>query len=382
MTKYTYKWRTGYEEFQIYEKEYKKLCKENKQVTLFNSWEWLNAFCESYLFGTRQLVFLTVIAEGTLVAFVPFSYGKENLHGLPITSLRLLGDPMSDRQVLVSLNMEGLLSYILELIQTTPYKSDLIALCEIPGDSYSYKSIKQWISSNTVNTRMSICSSTPVVNLNYTDAQELLSNYSKSLKTLIKRAQNKLKKADIEQGYSVEEITPSPDSIEELLCVIKAIEDKSWKGEKEVGVFSGKNINFIKNISQKLSNNGWLKIYLLHFNGEIISYRFGFLYNNVYYDYNLAYLPEYSKFSPGRVLLDGVVRSSCESGVSVVDASRASLKKGHQLQEWPCHFIDHFQLWIFGRTILGTCLSFLYLKLKPVISNIKNFINKKCEDKL
>ena len=371
MAKYRYRWDVGTSRLLQYETAYRRLMDKNPQATFFNTWEWLTSAIDLLVPSERQLVCLTVWLAGELVALVPFSYGKELIRRIPVRTMRLLGDPMSDRETLVTVPDESLIEYVLQLIHESPWKPDIIILSEIPGDSCCWKVMENWRSKSKVKTYSRLCARVPVVDLNYPDIQSLLGRYSKSLRTLLRRARKKIDACYGDQGYRVDRLVPRPEEVSDLLAIIKSVEDRSWKGGDGVGIFStSEKFNFIKTLSEKISEKGWLMIYLLWFEDKIVSYRYGFFYNNVFLDYNLAYLPEYGKYSPGRVLLDEIIQKEFEQKAASVDASRVSLKSGHQLQEWPCRFVEHYRLWIFNHTIIGLLMYGVRQKVKPFLCRI------------
>ncbi|MDX5297421.1 MAG: GNAT family N-acetyltransferase, partial [Gammaproteobacteria bacterium] len=76
-------------------------------------------------------------------------------------------------------------------------------------------------------------------------------------------------------------------------------------------------------------------------------YRLGPFQDGVYYDYNIAFLPDMRKWGTGRLLLDEALRWAVEADWRRVDASRVSKRNSsHQLFERPHESVIH-RRWTF-----------------------------------
>jgi CelD/BcsL family acetyltransferase involved in cellulose biosynthesis len=190
-----------------------------------------------------------------------------------------------------------------------------------------------------------------------------------SLRTRLRRARKRLAEAGT---ASYERIRPGPEQVPALLATIQAVEEASWKGRRGVGIFSTEsNRRFFAALAERLASRSQLEIWLMRLDGQVISYRFAFLLENTFYDYNLAFLPEFDRLSPGRVLLDEIVAACARDGLAAVDASRASLRSGHILRDWTDEYVDHHQLWIFNRGIRAHLLRGVRFGLKPIVKRLR-----------
>lgn len=330
--------------------------------------EWLFPAARHLLKETARLRVLSATQDGQLVACLPLVLDREHIHGLGVRSLRLLGDPLADRSpLLVSPAAPELMDATLDTLWSHRDEWDVTILSELPEDERGRSRIDHWCARHDIAHSWRLCGRAPILELNHPDAAAVRAAYSRTLRTRLRRARKKLGAAG---KVTVERMRPAPDEIEPLLAEIKRIEDDSWKGQAGQGIFSKEHqVTFFHDVSRRFAANRWLEITLLRLNEVPISYRYGFRYEDVFFDYNLAYLPRFRAFSPGRVLLEEVILGGHADGLRAIDASRGSLTTGHILQDWTRTHMNHYQLWIFGSSVRGQALRFALMHLKPLVKS-------------
>ena len=337
-------------------------------TTFFNTWEWTSCVAAA-LDPARSLHILVVRRQGELVAWVPLTCGAERLHGLPVRTVRLLGDPLADRVALMIADAEpGLRGVVLDALVAFPEPWDVILLSELIADRTLVDVIGTWAAAHRTPVHWRHCARSPILHLHHRDVAALRAAYPKTLRTRLQRSRKRLTEAG-EVRFA--RWLPDVEQVEPLLEAFKRVEDLSWKGGKGVGIFSGSRAAFFRDLSLAIAPKGWLDVGTLHLDGNLISYRYGFRFGGRYLDYNLAYDPQFARLSPGRILLDEMLASSLEVGLSAVDASHGSIHGGHQLQEWTDAYSDHAQLWILGRTARGRLLSIARNRLRPALHGLR-----------
>jgi len=336
-------------------------------TSVFSSWEWLSTSADHLAESNRQLQLFVAHRGSQLVALLPFSLGKEAIYGVPAKILRLLCDPLADQFPLPSRDIDAL-SLMLDSLASNCGDWDAVIFNEIPEGPAGDVHLQQWAGQSGARFHRSHCSRAPVLNLKGKSLETIQNSYSRSLRTRLKRSRKKLSNAGLLQ---VEHFLPEPHQTEELLKQVKAVEDSSWKGVEGVGIFSTQQRDsFFRDLAQRLAKKHFLDIRLMWLNGQLISYRFGYRFQNSYFDYNLAYLPEFKKLSPGRILLDEIINKSVADGLDSVDASHGGLEKANLLSDWPTSSRDHFQWWIFSNSLRGVLLHELICRAKPLARRI------------
>lgn len=111
----------------------------------------------------------------------------------------------------------------------------------------------------------------------------------------------------------------------ELLQEIVFMHTKRWSNKLIFPSFSDpRRKRFLLNISQRFAKRNILRIFCLYLNNELIAYRLGFLYKNIFFDWNTSFLIKYYKFSPGMVLLGKIISHLIDMNIDEFDFLRGA----------------------------------------------------------
>lgn len=205
----------------------------------------------------------------------------------------------------------------------------------------------------------SVC---PVFTLEGRSAEEVEASLSKSARQRVKRARKRLMQ---EKDVQIVHEVPGPEHLLARLEELRDVENRSWKGEEGVGVFSeGASWDFFRTLSPRLAERGQLDLGEIRIDGQLVSYRYGLRYRGVFLDYNLAFLPEYYKLGLGRILLDDLVADCAKKGYRAMDASRVGRHSQHLLFERADTLIHHWHLRWYNASVRGRAIWFLNEVLK------------------
>ena len=329
----------------------------------FSTWEWVSSAARAVR-GPAVAQVIALRAAEELVACLPLVWQRERLHGLPARTLRFLGHPLSDRVTVLATGGDARLQRaVLDASLRCARPWDAAVLSELPEDPRLRAVIDEWARGRGLVTHWRHCARSPILRLDVPDVPALRGAYPKSLATRLRRSRKRLEAAGV---VRFERRTPAPEEVSALLRRFKAIEDVSWKGQAGVGIFSTPDRQrFFEDVGCAVAVQGWLDVGMLYLDERMISYRLGFRHRGVFFDYNLAFDPTYAGVSPGRILLDEMIASSLELGLSAVDGSRGGLDRPHQLGEWTQRFLDHHEVWILRRTPVGRALALLRNVVRP-----------------
>jgi len=79
---------------------------------------------------------------------------------------------------------------------------------------------------------------------------------------------------------------------------------------------------FLRRVTKDLNNIGMMDAAALFLSDRMITYVYGFLYRNTHYYWNISFLPEYARYSPGKILLQNLIADSFERGYKEFDFMR------------------------------------------------------------
>ena len=83
---------------------------------------------------------------------------------------------------------------------------------------------------------------------------------------------------------------------------------------------------FVMAVSRKLNDIGMMDAAALFHNDRMISYVYGFCYRRIHYYWNISFLPEYARYSPGKILLYHLLSDSFKKGYRKFDFMRGDEK--------------------------------------------------------
>ncbi len=328
---------------------------------LFLEEAWLGAFAAHQPAGP---VAIRTLAQGDLA--LAFSVGRERVRRLDCRVMRVLGDPLADQCWFGPGRDWDWAACVTALADRPDW--DVAILSEMRGDADTRARIDAALAARGLSAHWRQCGRAPVVPLSPEGKPLTDKDYSSTLRRRLKRSRKKLTEAG---AVTVVHKLPDPDEALTLLDTLKQIEDGSWKGDADTGLFGDATLPFVRDLSQRLAAQGMLEIYLLLLDGTPISYRYGFRHAGRFLDYNLAYLSDYHHLSPGRILLDEIVQNSQKLGLEAVDASRGSMERPHILVDWPGHVRDHHRLMIFAPTLKGRLLRLVETRIRPLALRVR-----------
>ncbi|MFP8967980.1 GNAT family N-acetyltransferase [Pokkaliibacter sp. CJK22405] len=305
---------------------YRQLWINHPLATPFQELAWLRAAAAALPPEAEVHLLLVESAAGELLGCLAFQLERETQAGLPLRVLRFLGHPLADRLcLLLTPACEALLPAIGAAI-LAHCQPDLIQLHELDArDTLATGWLAQWQKGICLREQRLIC--TPPEHLLCEDDREEVKG---NVRYKLRRASKRCHAA----GVSLNRYQPGADQWPALMARIAEVEAASWKGDQGVGVFSGEQrLAWMRNGLAGLADQGLLCVVTHELNGQIISYRLGFLTQGRLYDYNLAFLPAYGELGSGRLLLQAWFDWGLDAGWQVLDASRVSLESSHQLHE-------------------------------------------------
>lgn len=338
-------------------------------ATVFVTPEWFEC-AAAVLPSGRQLSVLALTRDKRLIGWIPFTLGAERLHGVPTRTMRLLGYPLSDRVVLpVERDDPEALDAIVDALVAPGAPWDVAILSELPEGQQLASLSTSLARRQKIGASWRPCARAPRLTLAFEDAAALRGGYGRTLRTRLSRARRKLAAAG---EVSFERRVASPEEAPALVDQARTIEAASWKGRDGVGIFgTPAGLKFFGDVAARFAARGWLDVGLLRLNGAPISYRFGFRFRGVFYDYNLAFEPAYAALSPGRILLEEMIVSSLEQGLVAIDASRSSEAEPHLLADWTPEAIKHTELWLYRTTARARALYWLRTRLRPALQRLR-----------
>lgn len=320
---------------------YRALLRSAPATTPFNHAGWLQAAADAAEPGEVVAV-LWAWCEGTAVGCLPLLAVSQRIARVPVRVVRHLGFPLADRIGLaVRADSPGVLGEMLRAVAAR-FGGHLIQLNELVADPGQAAELERFGRARCFRWDRELSCRVPRRAMTPADCDE--ASLPKDVKLELRRARRRVE----ELRGIVRRLEPTEATVDALVLACKAVEDASWKGEDEVGIFSGeRRTRWMRQAFRAWAADGAVRALTIEVDGQVVSYRLGPFADGVFFDYNIAFLPEMRRLGTGRLLLDEALRWSVEARWRFVDASRVSItNSSHQLFERPHELVEN-ERWTF-----------------------------------
>lgn len=335
--------------------EWNDLLKRSYSNTIFLTWEWLYSWWLVY-FRNKELNIICVRDDNNkLIGIAPLFIHETKYYKVPVVELSFLGVKASDRQdfIVDKKYPEVYETLVADIVKKKSW--DIVRLEQVPEWSVLLSNTKfdRW----RVTEESSVL---PFVRIG-SNWGTFFKGLSKNFKRDLKRKYNALKK---EGEWEFINITNSAD-IEEESERIFGIETSSQKEGGGYAFFADEKARYFhKTFSKYCLENGWLNISYIRLNGTPISYLVGYRYDNKYLAYNSAYLPEYKRLSPGKLVLHETIKRCFHENIQEVDLLRGDT---YIKNLWTEKKRTNYRIVFFNRGLRAKLLKTVVFGIRPII---------------
>jgi len=306
--------------FSALEREWNALLNLSEESTFFLKWDWMFTWWEH--FGSQEGLFILLIKKpsGELLGVAPF-YINTKWQGLPIKALSYIGsEPISSEYLDIICAPEykkDITDSIADFLSKQNFLWDCIALNDTLGDSVSYTLLQKKISDRgfvSVNDGCQLC---PYLELPGSE-EELLDKLSSQLRSTIKRKTKKM----LTDGITFD-FTSDVEVIGSHMNSLFSLHQKCWNARGMPGTLKDENKKkFHLNIAANLLPKNNIRLYTLKESDKIIAALYGFQYGGSIFYFQSGYDPEWSKYSPGTLLMWKAMNNAIQEGAQIFDFLR------------------------------------------------------------
>lgn len=366
-TPYSYELIDSIEGLQALQARWGKLVAGQERSPLFSRWDWLSTWWDSFSCPQDRLAVVWVERAGKPFALAPFFVRRSRYYGLQRRVLRFIGEGNSDRaDILVaepdSTFFDGLFNFLQQRVNW-----DVVSLREIPAES----ALLLW-ARNINLARMEKDSDCPYISFEPGQSVEAFrKTLSKNLRREFSNMTNRLKKLGEHRFYH--RLLSDPDDPD--LKRLREIELHSAKAARDIHLVFSPEVNdgFQKHLLRSFDDSVQPMLTVLELNGEIISYLYGFITGEAYHAYNMAFLPEYSRLSPGKLTMQAAIDESIRMGLKEFDFLRGD---SYIKSKWSNTARSQMHLTLLKNCLLsrlhGWLIFTLRPRLKPFLQRFKN----------
>jgi CelD/BcsL family acetyltransferase involved in cellulose biosynthesis len=109
---------------------------------------------------------------------------------------------------------------------------------------------------------------------------------------------------------------------EDLWADLLAVNEKHYDEKNKQDLT--RNLDFLKQVADRLGSTGWLDISLLKVGPDTAAYNIGFRFADVVYHWKVGFQPDFYKFAPGRQLIRFLLEECCEDATTSFDFMRGA----------------------------------------------------------
>jgi CelD/BcsL family acetyltransferase involved in cellulose biosynthesis len=339
--------------------EWEALLVRCERATIFQSWEWNEAWWRHFGAGKR-LRLVQVREQGRLIGLAPLCLSRAP--ALPWRRLVFLGTGVSDYlDLLVPTARARDVSTAIVHYLTTSRRYDLVDLHDLRPTALLQEAVVQSAPNAWAGHELSLEAQEPCPYLRLPSTwDEYFKRLSKNTRHHLPRCQRAFSRA-FEQ---VEMRMASGEETAEAMTALFDLHQRRWKTRHQSGHLGGGDIQaFHRRVSEQFLARGWLRLYIARADGIIVGVEYAFCFQQRYYFYLNGFDPELSRYSLGSLLMVEAIRQAIAEGCTEVDFlrgkeaykaqlgaieervnTRLRLRRRHSVRAWSMLWLDALPL--------------------------------------
>jgi CelD/BcsL family acetyltransferase involved in cellulose biosynthesis len=287
------------------------------EATVHSTFEWLRTWWDYYR-GTRELLVLVARNGDQTVGIAPFAIATSTaVKGLADRrTIEWLGQGSSDYgDFIVAEQHDEVMAAFVDHLLEIKSSWDRIDLREIREDSPNLKAFQAAVAAAglTCDSQESTTCLRAITDMSWDD---YYGQVRAKFRSDVRRRLGKL-----EQIGAVELVRHST-SDEALWNDLLSVNEKHFDEKNKQDLTQ--NLNFLKQVADRLGPKGWLDISVLKVGSETAAYNIGFRFADVVYHWKVGFQPDFYKFAPGRQLIRFLLEQCCEDSTKSFDFMRGA----------------------------------------------------------
>jgi len=156
-----------------------------------------------------------------------------------------------------------------------------------------------------------------------------------------------------------------PDRIREVMELFFQAHINQLKAMRKCSLFEDQSMRrFYRSLVANLAGKNMLDFTALTIEGKPIGYYVDFLYNDKLYTYSTTYEMDFAKYSPGKLLLEALIKRAFDAGLREVDLMRGEESYKYL---WTNKRRKLIAIAVYSKPIYEKLLHPYYTKLRPVL---------------
>ena len=332
----------------------------------FFTFEWLSTWWKA--FGKNKELFILLVKDGAeIIAIAPLMKVRMKWRGMPVSAVSLMTNEHSYRSgIIIGKNDERIGTAIVDHLQASACRCDIMKFDLIPQDSLSYKILRDALELKEVAYVEMRSSHSPYIAITGS-WDDYLKNRSRNLRSKLKLTFNQMKRQD-----SLEAVQYTSADISQAIAEVLAISRNTWKYKAGTAIASDPASTFFyASLAEKAAAKGWLSIRVLKLKGTPVAFTYNLDYGKKSYYLKTGFNEAYRNLSTGGFLIFTSIKECFEKGFVEYDLLGSS--EAYKMQLTPL-FREQRKSIVFGNSLFSKPLYFFETVVMP---RVKHLFSKK-----
>jgi CelD/BcsL family acetyltransferase involved in cellulose biosynthesis len=146
------------------------------------------------------------------------------------------------------------------------------------------------------------------------------------------------------------------------------LESAGWKGSEGSAIKCSPQLRqFYAEISQAAERFGYLCIYSLELNGELLASHFGLSHRGRYFSPKIAYNEKFRQYAPGHLIVSEIVQDCASRGISEYDIIGV---EDDWKMKWTSEARPKFKYLVFRPGLPGSLAHALRFRVRPLVKKL------------
>lgn len=341
---------------------WRELCEVSTDHQIFYRPEWIAAHIRAFS-PEAEVVLLTVSSDEKLLFVLPMLLDRKVFSGVPVRRLRApVGDhtgrfdavrhsgPKGEAAVLAAWNhLQGLRNWDLLEFQDVPEGSTIAVLASAAGQS-------GFQVTQVPNRR------NPYVPIPADPGELKKLPVNSRLRTKLRQIKREL------ESTGGLKLTRMDEADRAFLDRFYELESAGWKGEEgsAIACHSARK-QFFDEVTVAGARFGYLSMYSLELNGELLAAHLGFSHRGRYFSPKLAYNEKFPQYAPGHLIVGEILHDCASREISEYDITGVN---DDWKMKWTSQARAKFVYFIFRPSIAGRLAHSVRFRLRPAVKKL------------
>ena len=297
--------------------EWDALLERCDRATIFQSWEWNEAWWRHFGRGKRLLL-LQVREHGTLIGLAPFCVSR--YPGTPLRRLAFIGTETSDYlDVLAPTDRASEVCTAVVHYLTRSRHVDLVDLHNLRPTALlretAQRSPGAWAGHELSLEPQEPCPYLPLPSTWEEYFKHLSRNTRHHLPRCRRAFDRDFGRAEIRRASAAETA--------EAMTALFALHQRRWESRQQAGHLAGEDVQaFHRRVAEQFLARDWLRLYVACADGDIVGVEYAFCFRQRCLFYLNGFDPGLARYSLGNLLMIDAIRQAIAEGCTEVDFLR------------------------------------------------------------